>query len=127
MIFGSEDDTAIAPIDCVGCESKIGIQVRPSSSVFHTPPLTAPVKNVWGWPGTPVIARVRPPRNGPTKRHCRSWVIGEISVCAAGTPEAVIVSRTTQSIRYERILVNIDSFSALRTMACSHASGGQST
>src|SRR5882757_4969877 len=107
MTLESEGATAIAPIDCVGCESKIGFQVRPSSSVFHTPPLTAPAKNVCGWPGTPVIARVRPPRNGPTKRHCRSWVIGELLDCAKEAPEPVIVSKTAQSVRYKRILANI--------------------
>src|ERR1700679_3132555 len=113
MILGSEGATAIAPIDCVGCESKIGFQVRPSSSVFPTPPLTTPDKKVCGLPGTPVIARVRPPRNGPTNRHCRSWVTTAVEVCARDSPEAQIVSRTAHSIEYKRISTTIDSFSFL--------------
>jgi hypothetical protein len=35
--------TAIAPIDAIGCESKIGNQVRPPFVVFHTPPPTEPM------------------------------------------------------------------------------------
>jgi hypothetical protein len=34
--------TAMAPIEPVGCSSKMGDQVRPKSSVRHTPPSTAP-------------------------------------------------------------------------------------
>jgi len=37
-----EGATAIAPIEAMGCESKIGVQVRPAFSLFHTPPPTAP-------------------------------------------------------------------------------------
>ena len=33
---------AMAPIDAIGCESKIGVQVRPALVVFHTPPPTEP-------------------------------------------------------------------------------------
>ena len=32
----------IAPIDAIGCSSKIGFQVRPASIVSQTPPLTLP-------------------------------------------------------------------------------------
>src|SRR5579871_5424276 len=102
MMFGAEGDTAIAPIDCVGCESKIGFHVRPSSSVFHTPPLTAPARKVWGWPGTPVMARVRPPRKGPTSRHCKSCVIPAVVDCACDTPTLQLIKKTTQSTPYER-------------------------
>ena len=31
-----------APIDATGCESKIGVQMRPASIDFQTPPFTAP-------------------------------------------------------------------------------------
>ena len=31
-----------APIEPIGCASKIGFQVRPASFVSHTPPLTLP-------------------------------------------------------------------------------------
>ena len=48
MMDALEGATAIAPMDCVGCESKIGTQVRPSSSDFHTPPFTAPARKVCG-------------------------------------------------------------------------------
>ena len=34
--------TAIPPIEATGCESKIGIQMRPASIDFQTPPFTAP-------------------------------------------------------------------------------------
>ena len=43
MTLGSDGATAIAPIEPVGWSSKIGIQVRPSSVVFQTPPLTTPM------------------------------------------------------------------------------------
>ena len=42
ITFASEGATAIAPIEAIGSESKIGFQVRPPSLVFHTPPSTAP-------------------------------------------------------------------------------------
>ncbi len=36
---GRDHDTASAPIEPVGCASKIGAHVRPASVVFQTPPL----------------------------------------------------------------------------------------
>src|SRR5580700_10424687 len=72
MRLGSLAATAIAPIDWVGWLSKMGCQVRPASSVFHTPPLTAPTQKTFGCEGTPTTARVRPPRSGPIMRHSRS-------------------------------------------------------
>src|SRR5580698_8585113 len=112
MILGSLGATAMAPMDWVGAASNKGFQVRPLSVVFHTPPLTAPIRKVSGWPGIPVTARVRPPRNGPTKRHCRSWVIGAALICAGASPAPLTVSRNTQSILLKRILINIDAFSS---------------
>src|SRR6266513_3166279 len=50
--------------------SKIGVQFCPASVVFQTPPATPPKYQVSGSPGTPSIASARPPRNGPTCRHC---------------------------------------------------------
>jgi hypothetical protein len=42
MIFEFEGATASAPIEATGCESKIGVQVRPAFIVFQTPPPTDP-------------------------------------------------------------------------------------
>src|SRR5205085_7480331 len=39
---GFDGATASAPIDATGCESKIGIHVRPALIVFQTPPFTDP-------------------------------------------------------------------------------------
>src|SRR5437016_3486774 len=50
--------------------SKSGVQFCPPSMVFQTPPATPPKYHVSGSPGTPSIASARPPRNGPTWRHC---------------------------------------------------------
>src|SRR5262249_37597631 len=41
-MFGLEGATAMAPIEAIGCESKIGAQVRPELVDFHTPPPTDP-------------------------------------------------------------------------------------
>src|SRR5215469_15519286 len=71
MVFGSDGATATAPIDPVDSASNTGIHVRPASSVFHTPPLFTPMKNVLGCPGTPVAPTVRPPRKGPIERQCK--------------------------------------------------------
>src|SRR6478735_12587156 len=61
---GAEGATAIAPIDATGCESKTGFHTRPASTVFHTPPFTAPTQNPLGRPATPLTAATRPPRKG---------------------------------------------------------------
>src|SRR5204863_5712374 len=53
----------------MSCLSKSGVQFAPPSSVFQTPPATAPKYQVFGSPGTPSIASARPPRNGPICRH----------------------------------------------------------
>ena len=63
---------AIAPMEAVGSASKMGRQVRPAFSVFHTPPSTAPNRYSLGLPGTPSAGSTRPPRNGPIRRHCIS-------------------------------------------------------
>src|SRR5512138_1197272 len=39
---GADGATASAPIDATGCESNTGVQTRPVSIDFHTPPFTAP-------------------------------------------------------------------------------------
>src|SRR6266404_4293717 len=70
MVLRSEGATAIAPMDDMSCLSKSGVQFAPPSSVFQTPPATAPKYQVSGSPGTPSIASARPPRNGPIWRHC---------------------------------------------------------
>src|SRR6266487_2723803 len=57
-------------MDEISCLSKSGVQFAPPSTVFQTPPATAPKYQVLGSPGTPSIARARPPRKGPTCRHC---------------------------------------------------------
>src|SRR6266550_3101467 len=88
MVLWSEGATAIAPIDEISCLSKSGVQFAPPSSVFQTPPATAPKYQVLGSPGTPSMASARPPRNGPTWRHCipeKSFG----SICGAGVGEAL--------------------------------------
>ena len=70
-------------MDEISCLSKSGVQFAPPSTVFQAPPATAPKYQVFGSPGTPSIARARPPRNGPTCRHCipeKSFG----SICGAG-------------------------------------------
>src|SRR5438270_1010497 len=57
-------------MDEMSCLSKSGVQFCPPSVVFQTPPATAPKYQVFGSPITPSIASARPPRNGPTCRHC---------------------------------------------------------
>src|SRR5438067_4091008 len=87
MVLWSEGATAIAPMDEMSCLSKSGVQFAPPSSVFQTPPATAPKYQVFGSPGTPSMARARPPRNGPTCRHCipeKSFG----SICGAGVGDA---------------------------------------
>src|SRR6202011_4485087 len=49
---------------------KSGFLFAPQSIFFQTPPATPPKYHVSGSPGTPSIASARPPRNGPTCRHC---------------------------------------------------------
>src|SRR5436309_13518143 len=69
-VLWSEGATAIAPMEEISCLSKSGIQFAPPSTVFQTPPATAPKYQVFGSSRTPSIAKARPPRNGPTCRHC---------------------------------------------------------
>src|SRR5437773_8233168 len=57
-------------MDEISCLSKSGVQFAPPSTVFQTPPATAPKYQVLGSSRTPSIANARPPRNGPTCRHC---------------------------------------------------------
>ena len=42
MTLGFEGATASAPIEAIGCPSKIGVQVTPASVVFQMPPPTEP-------------------------------------------------------------------------------------
>src|SRR4029453_1209557 len=72
----------------MSCLSKRGVQFAPPSTVFQTPPATAPKYQVFGSPGTPAMAKARPPRNGPTCRHCipeKSFG----SICGAGVGDAL--------------------------------------
>src|SRR2546430_11854697 len=88
MVLWSERATAIAPMDEISCLSKSGVQFAPPSTVFQPPPATAPKYQVLGSPGTPSIASARPPRNGPTCRHCipeKSFG----SICGAGVGDAL--------------------------------------
>src|SRR5581483_536442 len=79
MTFGSEGASAIAPTEPVGCPSKIGVHVRPKSSVFHTPPLFGAMKKTFGWSGIPAMATVRPARNGPMHLQRNSLYGTELS------------------------------------------------
>src|SRR5437660_8882958 len=75
-------------MDEISCLSKSGVQFAPPSTVFQAPPATAPKYQVFGSPGTPSIARARPPRNGPTCRHCipeKSFG----SICGGGVDETL--------------------------------------
>src|SRR5256886_4754488 len=88
MVLWSERATAIAPMEEMSSLSKSGVQFAPPSAVFQTPPATAPKYQVLGSPGTPSMARARPPRKGPTCRHCipeKSFG----SICGAGVGEAL--------------------------------------
>ena len=71
----------MAPMEAIGCASKIGSQVRPPLSVFHTPPPTEPNKYSLALPGTPVTGTTRPPRNGPIMRQCISGKEGPGRCC----------------------------------------------
>src|SRR4029077_2079611 len=76
-------------MDEMSCLSNSAVQFAPPSSVFQTPPAPAPKYQVFGSPGTPSMARARPPRNGPTCRHCiPEKSFGSIGG-AAGAGEAV--------------------------------------
>src|SRR5689334_4423303 len=75
-------------MDEMSCLSNSGIQLAPPSVVFHTPPATAPKYQVLGSSRTPSIVRARPPRNGPTCRHCipeKSFG----SICGFGVGDAL--------------------------------------
>src|ERR1051326_4574885 len=68
--------------------SKSGVQFAPPSTVFQTPPATAPKYQVFGSSRTPSIAKARPPRNGPICLHCipeKSFG----SICGVGVDEAL--------------------------------------
>ena len=62
----------------------MGVQTRPASVVFHTPPLFTPTKKTFGWSGMPAAPTVRPPRNGPMQRQR----ISEKSRWSTGAAEA---------------------------------------
>src|SRR5690348_4720436 len=93
IVLGSDGATATAPIDPVDSASNTGIHVRPASSVFQTPPLLTPMKNVLGCPGTPVAPTVRPPRKGPIERQCNPPK-SEAGYCCAASEAG---SRASQS------------------------------
>src|SRR3954452_22155898 len=77
MTLWSDGATAIAPTDeMFELSSEMLRHVPPASVVFHTPPATVPMKNVRGSMGSPVTATARPPRKGPTSRHCMPRRIG---------------------------------------------------
>ena len=50
--------------------SVIGAQVVPPSVVFHAPPPVVPNQYSLGRASLPPAAIERPPRAGPTLRHC---------------------------------------------------------
>jgi hypothetical protein len=55
------------PMDWASMSSKVGRQLAPPSSVFHTPPEAAPTHQVSGSPGMLSAAMARFP-SGPTWR-----------------------------------------------------------
>src|SRR5689334_21362076 len=63
---GCDSETATAPTDELPiCPSVTGAQVSPPSTVFHSPPPTAPKYASFGRPFTPETAIERPPLAGP--------------------------------------------------------------
>src|SRR5690349_21915429 len=71
MTSGFDSETATAPTEeLLIWPSVTGSQLSPPSTVFHSPPPTAPKYASRGRPFTPLTAIDRPPRSGPTLRHC---------------------------------------------------------
>src|SRR6516164_9215419 len=64
-VFGSVGATAMDPIAATGWSSKIGMNVVPPSVDFQTPPEAEPRYQVFGSPGTPATAAMRPAGAGP--------------------------------------------------------------
>src|SRR5574341_111549 len=82
--FGLLGASAMSPIDATGWSSKIGLNVSPASSVFHTPPEAEPTYTSFGLPGTPSTSATRPLiLTGPRLRHSSS-ASGPLSSSGAG-------------------------------------------
>src|SRR3954463_15872773 len=72
MTSGFEGEMAMAPTEAMGVPSVMGDQVVPAFVDLKSPPSTLPKMKVFGWLGAPAAAMVRPPRNGPMRRHSRA-------------------------------------------------------
>ncbi len=89
---------ATAPTDeLLICPSVTGLQVCPPSVVFHSPPPTAPKKYSSRRDGLPADAIERPPRTGPTLRHCNALkkTAAYPVACASGARPATAAATTT--------------------------------
>src|SRR4029450_4303395 len=81
---GFDSDTATAPTDELLIDASVtGTHVSPLSTVFHSPPPTAPKYASFGRPFTPLTAIDRPPRGGPMLRQDRS-ATGSVRFARAG-------------------------------------------
>src|SRR6185295_1541137 len=70
---GDDSETATAPTDeLLIWLSVTGVQRAPPSTVFQSPPPTAPKYASRGRPLTPDTAIDRPPRSGPMLRHLKA-------------------------------------------------------
>src|SRR5688572_23711709 len=100
-MFGWEGDTAIDPIDEMGCSSKTGFHVVPPSVVFQTPPEAVAAYAVDGSPGTPATRDTRPPAAGPTRRYLRalnSFGAAESSFFCSCASGAVTTNATARAV-----------------------------
>ncbi len=94
--------------------SEMFVHSSPASTVFHTPPPVAPMKNVCGCSVIPATAVLRPPRGGPIDRYSSpasmaeskaippSWAersMGVSAVSAAATAIAGVGPRSTRARR----------------------------
>src|SRR3989304_9387948 len=67
------------PIFKTSCLCHSGVQVRPASSLFHTPPPAAPAQIMFGWVGWAIAQVMRPPIFvGPANCHSASDDTGDL-------------------------------------------------
>src|SRR5207248_7958095 len=117
----------------MSCLSKSGVQFAPPSMVFQTPPATAPKYQVLGSSRTPSIVNARPPRNGPTCRHCipeKSFgsmcgvAVGDALGEGDGAAQIASVSATKRKAKRER---RAREFMTRNVQTYAHASTAKAT
>ena len=93
-------------------------QLMPASSVRHNPPPVYPAKYVIGCVGMPAAVLARPPRHGPTLRHCSARkaavsgvaatdgaavpVTAALRRCAAAEPDIVTTANAMRHVGTDR-------------------------